>query len=430
MKKVKHTSAFIVIFWLCISEQALAQTANPDAIRQCGENLRTTAYNALASSYNFRLDETNRTDWCRHYSNWRKSNSSANIVYKYLDFSASNAEAKAIYELECKETNYSRDIGTSTRTAVRSIDPAAIAAYQSCLNLAKGGVSVKIDDYGKKQIGVTLTAYAKNKVNRVDVIGSGKVKCTGSLADASKKWFGLSIDEGKSKGMTCIRTENEAGAIEDVVIQVEVEEQEPWRHGWKGRGSCGTRGQVSCNGTVAVQYTTRFPEHSGGYDTARAPTATARSSALRNRVASEVPSSCTSEEAANAIGQLREQVEQEWSTVIVSDSRGHSCTKGSSGGTKDCGCKETKSAPSGFESKELGRSGGIKKASWVGTKAQICQHKSGKGRIGGTVTATWKLGKAVVNQRSDNDVAYMRSISACFNGCKVGLKPDQAGVCR
>lgn len=430
MRKLNSLCVLLMLTAPFSSNQVNSQTANPNAIRQCGENLRTTAYNALASSYNFRLNETNRTDWCRNYSQWRQSNSSANVVYEYLDFSASNAEAKAIYELECKQTDYTRDIDVNTQTAVRSIDPGAVAAYQACLALASGGVSVKIDDFGKKQIGITLTAYDDNRVMRVDVVGSDKVECTGSLSDASKKWFGLKIEEGQSKGMTCIRTESDGGEIEDVVIQIEVKEQEPWRHSWKGRGRCGSRGQASCNGTIEVQYTSQFPEHVGGYDTAQAPTATARRLALINRIETEVPSSCTTEQASKTIGILLEKVKQDWESVVVSSSQPHSCTKGSSGGTKDCGCKETKEAPNGFEIDELVRSGEMKGASWVGTKAQICQHKSGSGRIAGTVTAVWKLGYAEMNHRRDTDVAYMRAISTCFNGCEVGLKPDRAGICR
>ena len=87
----------------------------------------------------------------------------------------------------------------------------------------------------------------------------------------------------------------------------------------------------------------------------------------------------------------------------------HSCTKGSRGGTKDCGWKYVSpNHPSLYTTPDwLKMTSGRAKRTAVfsgGASAGIKQTKSGKGRIAGTLTATFRYRPEFVIEYTDEDV--------------------------
>jgi len=412
-----------------------AAQVNPEAIRQCGENLKNATYDFVLINSDFDLSEQRKTRWCKEYSSWSKSKSGDGAMFRYEDvegsLNLSRDRAEALYELECLNTDFSRDIATSTKNKVQKISPLAMEGYQACLALAKGGASLKVENFSKTRMGITLKAYEDNNVRRVDILDFGGVKCAGSLADVPKD-KGQQIKSGESISMICQRAQGDKGSLEEATIQVEVVGQDSWRYHWQGRGDCGSRNQRSCNGTLPVGYPATFSEESGGYDFARAISAKDSQKSLENMAAGSVPRSCLKDGVAEAERKkIAEKLADKWASIRVSHTRTHSCTKGTSGGKKDCGCKSTLSAPNGFTNDELSKGGtGNRTTSWDGTSAKICMHKSGKGRDEGSVTATWKLNDAEREARLTTDMAFVMYRSSCFNGCESGLAPNSLGECK
>ena len=214
--------------------------------------------------------------------------------------------------------------------------------------------------------------------------------------------------------------------------KVEVEDPDSVRYPEADREPCGTLDQPSCNGTRPVTYPETFPEESDkGYDVASAVRARSSSASLANIMSSSVPRECDVNTEKAEQERLRSELRRKWDAVRVSHSAIHSCTKGSSGGRKDCGCVLTLPAPTGFTQANLIRGGtGNRDISWDSTQGRICMWKHGQGRDEGSVTAIWKLSEPTRNARVAADLAYIMSLSSCFNGCRPGLAPDEGGICR
>lgn len=422
-------TSFFTLLW---SSAVLAQQANPEAIKVCGENLRMAAYETVFNSSDYFLSDERKRNWCKAYSSWKAKSSNTSGSFLYSDsegkFSLSNEKAEALSSLECDDSQSSFQISQTAKGAAKTINPYAVAAYEACLALAVGGTSMRVESSTSTNLLIGLKSYAANKVRRVDVVTAGKATCAGSLADV-KSEAGLLVTPGDELSLSCVREAGDNGKLDEVVVQMEVVGQRAWRHVWPGRGPCGSMGQRSCNGSQPADYPAKFYEEAKDYSATL--TAEARRSALESIAKAKVPDTCDGIVRNSTKERLSKQFHEDWKKVRAMAQKNHSCTKGYSGGRKDCGCVQTVAAPGGFENDSLALGGvGNRTGSWKGTQGQLCMHKNGKGRDEGSITAVWKLTDPVAEGRASTDMAYVMSQSSCFNGCNAGMKPDSEGLCR
>lgn len=424
------TVSFVTLLW---SSTVLAQQANPEAIRACGENLRIAAYETVFNSSDYFLSDERQRNWCKAYSSWKAKSSNTSGSFLYSDsegkFSLSRQKAEALSSLECDDSQSSLQISQRAKGAAKTINPEAVAAYEACLALAVGGTSMRVQSSTSTSLLIGLKSYAANRVRRVDVVTTGMAKCVGSLADV-KSTSGLVVAPGDELNLTCVRKSGNNGELDEVVVQMEVVGQRAWRHTWPGRGPCGSMGQRSCNGSQPADYPGKFEEEAKGYSATF--TAAIRRSTLESIAKADAPDVCDDSARNLAKERLSKRFYEDWTKVRAMAQTNHSCTKGNSGGPKkDCGCVQTLAAPDGFENESLALGGvGNRTKSWRGTQGQLCMHKSGKGRDEGSITAVWKLTDSVATGRASTDMAYVMSQSSCFNGCSAGMKPDSEGLCR
>jgi hypothetical protein len=314
------------------------------------------------------------------------------------------------------------------RTVQQTAALARDAGAGGVRSLAAGGASVKVANASATNLSIGLTSYSKNKVRRVDIVTAGTAKCVGGLADV-KPGTGVEVAPRDELAMTCVRQAGAKGSLDEVVVQIEVAGQRAWRHTWPGRGPCGSLGQRSCNGSLPAPYPEKFAEEASGYSATE--TAASRRASLEAVSKAEIPGVCDDTSRESQRSQMSKRFRGQWDQTRVLASTNHSCTKGSSGGRKDCGCVRTIEAPGGFEPHDLAKGGkGNRTISWEGSMAQICMHKNGKGSDKGSVTAIWKLTAAAAAGRTSTDLAFVMARSSCFNGCDTGLMADGDGVCR
>lgn len=422
-------TSFLTLLW---SSAVLAQQANPEAITACGENLRIAAYETVFNSSDYFLSDERKRNWCKAYSSWKAKSSNTSGSFLYSDsegkFSLSKQKAEALSSLECDDSQSTLHISQRAKGAARTINPDAVAAYEACLALAVGGTSMRVESSTSTNLLIGLKSYAANKVRRVDVVTTGKATCAGSLAEV-KSATGLVVTPGDELSLTCVREAGDNGKLDEVVVQMEVVGQRAWRHVWPGRGPCGSMGQRSCNGSQPADYPAKFDEEAKDYSATL--TAAVRRSALESIAKANVPDACDDSARNLTKERLSKQFHEDWRKVRAIAQRNHSCTKGTGGGKKDCGCVLTVAAPGGFENELLALGGvGNRKRTWRGTQGELCMHKNGKGRDEGSITAVWKLTDTVAAGRASTDMAYVMSQSSCFNGCNAGMKPDNEGLCR
>lgn len=424
------TAALTTLLTL-LGSNAAAQQANPDLIAACADVLRISAYNELDTSEWIKLDEASRTQFCLQYSRQRHAN--VGVSAKRFDVggaSLTRDQAEAVYSLECLDDRRSARYERDAVVALRHVSPLAISAYESCLKVAAGGLSTHLSASSRERITITLSAHDKRRVRHVDIVGEG-VECSGSLTDLDQQWrWRRTLRPGDSTSMICTRDVADGGALPEFSLLVEFENGAPFSYTWPGRAPCGIRGERQCpgssvRGTLSREYPASFLEESvSGYATSGLISAVSRADALVARSQRDRPASCSAQDVADWTSKTRDALRAEWKTVTLSSSANHSCTKDYSGGTKDCKCRYTAGPPRGFEP-----AGSAQGGEWEGSKGRICLKKSGKGKITGSVTATFALSEATINERVERDLALMRSHMACFNGCAPGLSPNAAGIC-
>lgn len=104
---------------------------------------------------------------------------------------------------------------------------------------------------------------------------------------------------------------------------------------------------------------------------------------------------------------FREFREKEYKAISYEVSVPHSCTKGSSGGTKNCGCKHVSAPAQGMYTKPewvRKEGGGGTKIAGDGSRASICLRKSGRGRIRGRLYARFKYSRQFINDKVSHEI--------------------------
>lgn len=95
----------------------------------------------------------------------------------------------------------------------------------------------------------------------------------------------------------------------------------------------------------------------------------------------------------------------EYSKIEKTTSKGHSCTKGNSGGTKQCGWKCTSWPGYGFYTQQKWITKSKKgKLKWDEKKACIYLQKSGKGKVKASVSAKYKLKPNLIRSQVDEEL--------------------------
>jgi len=433
MKKIR----FIVSTFLLMPVVAFAQTSSVDVIRQCGENLKTTAYNHFFVTSNIDMTTFKKSEFCREYDSQKSNGTSANasIPYKGIVVGGgfSSSHAKAVYEMECKSDTTTGSISDDFINAVDLVSPDAISAYKVCVAGNKQNVRVKLSPFNPYRLGLDVRNYTFSEIDfkRIDILGEENTTCVGSLTEDNVN--GSVVVPGGTLSMVCSREEAQDGSIPEITMVMEVEGSDTWNYIWPGRKACGTKNQPSCSNTTLLERRGKYAEEEakGRYERSGIIQASAREKQLDTIVRADIPQICTLDEQVEIKNNLRDKFSNDWGMVRLSSTRGHSCTKGSSDGkTKDCKCKRTSVAPNGFENGEISTTGKGYQRRYVGTQAQICLQKSGKGRLEGTVTANWNLTSNEVDRRISEDIAYVTAKSSCFNECTAGLVADKNGICR
>ena len=413
---------------------AIGQTSS-SVVEQCGANLKAAAYNTLYARRDIDMTTVDTALFCQEYRSQSSGANSGNLSFEYkgiaLGAGTSNQDAKAIYEMACSSATSYADLKDEFVTSIRSVSAESMDAYETCLKSNQQRVSKELDAFNPKRLGVRESNLKLNDVvlKRIDMIEFGGVKCVGSLADVGSAQS--IMEPGDTLSMVCARQVSPDGSLPDLSILMDFSGGDNFSYNWEGREACGTRGERSCTNVRKPDRRKKYPEEEGtGYDRSKVVSASSRESSLIAFAQSNIPLVCDMVSRENERKELVTSLTKQWEEVEVSSTKGHSCTKGSSGGTKDCGYKYTSAAPDGFANHAITTSGDGYRRIFNGTRGQIYLRKSGKGRLAGSVTAHWKLTPSEVNRRVSEDISYLSTVSSCFNGCSQGLSVNKSGICR
>lgn len=419
---------------LVLPSVAMAQS-RAEIIKVCGENLKTVAYNTFYTENNIDMSSFDKSSFCSKYNSTKSGSTGLDIGGSFGDISGNlgftDSQSKAVYKMECSSDLSSAQLSSDFKQSIRTVSSEGLASYEACLKTPNEDVYIELDSFNPKRLGVNVTNYRYQPamVKSFDTIVRGDVKCVGSLASLSDD--NRTLAPRGTLAMICNRTTGADGAIPEVTMLMEVEGLNPWTYNWEGRAACGTKGEQSCTNVALLDRSKKYIEESGGgYDRAGIVPATVQKKKLDTLVQSDVPTVCDASNIDSVKDRLRSKLRTDWKNVSLSSTVGHSCTKGSSGGTKNCGCKYTSPAPIGFKNDKVTANRDGYKRKFVDTRAQTCLKKSGKGKLSGSVTAHWRLKEDEIERRVSDDLAYISARSSCFNGCASGLSVDKKGICR